>query len=64
MAFKFIPFGIPFSSSFAVTASHALTFKNLPVTAAYAEYAINTSGSTGDPYKTISGSNVVIYKYQ
>lgn len=49
MSIRFFPFNIPISNSMAVSASLAVTTSvaGFPVTAAFAEYAINYIGPTG-----------------
>lgn len=49
MSIQFFPFNIPLSSSVAATAGYAVTtsLAGFPVTAAFAEYAVNFIGPTG-----------------
>ena len=62
MSIKFIPLGIPFSSSFAISASIANNTApaGFPANAYVSEFAINEPGPDGAPYKTISGSKVTL----
>lgn len=56
MTIQFIPLGIPFSSSFAATASIALNIPsaNFPTTASYAEYALSPVGPSGSNGKQVT----------
>ena len=58
MSIQFFPLGIPFSSSFAVSASFAVTTSALgfPVSAALAEFAGSPLGPTGPTFITVSAS--------
>lgn len=62
MTISFFPLGIPFSSSFAISASFVLNTSTggFPQTASLAEYVSNYIGPTGSAYTTISGSNVTL----
>jgi hypothetical protein len=61
MTISFFPLGIPFSSSFAVSASLAYTIlAGIPSTASVAEYIINYTGPVGPAYKTVSESKVTL----
>ena len=56
MRFRFIPLGLPDSSSFATSASVALSVGNLPQTASVAGYTLGNVGPAGPPYKTTDGT--------
>lgn len=58
MTIRFTPLGIPFSSSFAVSASIALNVPagGFPISASYAEYALSPAGPQGAAGKEIFGS--------
>jgi len=56
MRFKFLPLGLPDSSSFATSASVALNVGSLPPTASVAEYSLGNVGPAGPPYKTTDGT--------
>lgn len=62
MSIQFIPLGIPFSSSYAVTASLALNTLSdgFPTTASYAEFAVNPVGPSGSNGKQVTGSIITI----
>lgn len=61
MSITFSPVGIPFSSSFAVSASVATTtsIAGFPVTASLAEYVTTFVGPTGPDYQTIAASGLI-----
>jgi hypothetical protein len=56
MAFSFFPLGMPFSSSYAINASFAVTTSlgGFPQTASLAEYVVNYIGPTGSAYETVT----------
>lgn len=56
MIFTFTPLGMPFSSSYSVSASFASTtsLDGFPTTASLAEYVIDYVGPPGPPYVTAS----------
>ena len=61
MTILFFPLGIPFSSSFAISASLARsTLAGTPSTASVAEYVINYTGPVGPMNKTVSESKVTL----
>lgn len=51
---KFIPLGIPFSSSIANSASYAITSSVVSPTASIAGFAVNLVGDTGSVYVTVA----------
>lgn len=56
MSIQFFPLGIPFSSSFAGSASFAVTtsIAGFPITASLAEFSVNNIGPTGPPAITVN----------
>lgn len=54
MSIEFFPFNIPVSTSRAISASLALTTDTIPVTASFAEFAVNNVGPTGPPAITVN----------
>jgi hypothetical protein len=62
MTIKSFPFGIPFSSSFAVSASHAKFVENSgSLSASLAEFVIGFTGPTGPPAITIDNGGQFVY---
>ena len=60
MTLRFLPLGLPESSSFAVSSSAALTVGDLPLTASLAEYSLGNIGPAGAPYNTVTGNIATI----
>lgn len=60
MSIQFIPLGIPLSSSFTMKSKYTLSTlpDGFPVSAAFAEFAINNVGPSGSNAVTITGSLV------
>lgn len=60
MSISFFPLGIPFSSSFSISASVAVTtsLAGFPTTASLAEYVTTFVGPTGPDYQIISASRL------
>lgn len=58
MSIQFFPLGIPLSSSFALSASFAVTTSaaGFPVSAALAEFSVNNPGPTGSAFIIVSAS--------
>jgi hypothetical protein len=55
MTIRFFPLGIPFSSSFAVSASYATTLLGpTPASASVAQFSIAFVGPTGPPAITVT----------
>lgn len=62
MAIQSFPFGIPFSSSFSVSASSTLAAQNSgSVTASIAEFVTGYTGPTGPPAITIDNGGQFVY---
>lgn len=59
MSIKFIPLGSPVSSSFATSASMALTSSIVPTKAYVAGHALNLVGEIGDNYITTSSRTLI-----
>ena len=60
MSLRFLPLGLPDSSSFAVSSSAALAVGALPATASEAGYSLGNIGPSGSAYKTTNGTIVTI----
>lgn len=60
MSIQFIPLGLPFSSSFAVSSSVALAATNVPTTASLAGFAINLLGTAGDAFLEINAAPTLV----
>lgn len=60
MSIRFIPFGIPVSSSFAMKSKYTLsvTTAGFPVTAAFAEFSTSSVGPSGSNGITVVGTIV------
>ena len=56
MTIRFFPLGIPFSSSYAVSASYANTVISTPVSASIAQFSITYVGPTGPAANTVTVS--------
>lgn len=56
MTIRFFPLGIPFSSSYAVSASYANTVISTPVSASIAQFSITYVGPAGPAAKTVTVS--------
>lgn len=62
MTILHFPLGIPSTGSHAISSSLTLSVAagGFPTSASISEYAVNTVGPTGESFRTISGSKVVI----
>jgi hypothetical protein len=59
MTIRFFPLGIPFSSSYAVSASYATTLLGpTPASASLAQFSITYVGPTGPAARTVSASGI------